>query len=158
MKKILICIATVCLISFSACGEIEDKTQDSVSASGKSAEFSVQSDVPESEENLVTVFFDNNKLHDGVKFDDSEFVSKVLDFSGMVLKNYQTTNDCDEEALKGVYLKIEQSGSEAHSLYINQGDSNFVKIDGDIYETTGGETAEFYEYATGYLKDKGYMD
>lgn len=158
MKKMLICAAALCMLMFTACEKSDDKSSDDVSSAGTSAESSVQSDPSEAEKSFVTVFFSNNKLHDGEKFDNAELVLKTSDFIGTVTKSYQQTNSSREELSKGAYLKIEQSGNEAHSLYIDQSGSNFVEIDNEVYETTCGEAAEFYEYVTGYLKNNGYME
>ncbi|MGN0622400.1 MAG: hypothetical protein ACI4JA_00450 [Oscillospiraceae bacterium] len=160
MNKLILCLAAAGVLALTACSGSDNDSSVSASSAGESAESSVQSqaDVSEPEESAVTVFTNSSKLHDGVKLDDIEFVSKTNDFISTVTKNYQSA-EVDENSSKGGYLNAElNDGGEAHSLYINQGDINFVRIDGDIYETTGGETAEFYEYATGYLKDKGYID
>lgn len=145
--SLALCILASALV-MTSCGDVD-------SSSGNDAQTGNDS-ISSKTSGGFTIRMDNNKLHDGVEFDDEELTAKAESFTSSVKTNYTPLEDYqkDEETeKKGVYISIESGETD---IYISDFSENIVRINSDVYETTGGETVAFADELIKYLTDNGY--
>jgi len=152
MKRIIILAFSVCqLFLFTACGNVdEDSSQNKVAAN---------SDVIESTSELqldsITITMDNNKLHEGVDFTDSELLKKTADFYNSVKESGKIAEpESRETVYGGDWLSIKLSDGSA--IYFESGIADYVRLGRDTYYIENDTDKGYKQYVIDYLTGEGY--
>lgn len=152
MKKVLILSFAVCqLFLLTSCGNVDDDNSQSKAAANSEVAESTES-TSEVQISSVTVTMDNNKLHEGVGFTDSELLEKTADFYNSVKENGEISEPESHEAyVGGNWMNIKLS--DGSSIYFEDGDANYVQVGRETYYTEDGSANDYKQYMLDYLAE-----
>lgn len=148
MKKIPILLSLLLLTS---CGNAS--SSDTKSSTPAFSE--VESEQTQISEKQCVLYMDDNTFSKGVVLEDKELVGTAEDFCTAVKEKYSPVAEDPSEASKGDYIELLVIDSESIvpnnidkskcelDIYIASKNGSYVSINGETYNTTDGETAEF---------------
>lgn len=155
MKKTIIIAFSVCqLFLLTACGNVDDDNSQSNAAANSETVESTES-TSELQLDSITVTMDNNKLHEGVDFTDSELLEKTADFYTSVKDSGNKSEPESHETIYGGnWLSIKLSNGSV--IYFESGIADYVRIDRDTYYIENDADKGYKQYVIDYLTEAGY--
>lgn len=147
MKKLIFAalVLSMCM-SFAACGSVDESSAPAAESSQTTSEAKLEN---------VTIRMDSSKLHEGVEFNDSEFLDKTAEFTKNVTENAEEKEpESHETVYGGDWLDIKCS--DGTSIYYEARESNYVRIGAKTYYTSDDTAKEFKEYVIDFLENGGY--
>ncbi|MBR1751409.1 MAG: hypothetical protein IJ740_11120 [Ruminococcus sp.] len=147
MLKKMILICSVCLL-LTGCGSVADSSSQAADDTSASQQLVTE----QAQTGAVVVYMDRGDYGYGKLIDDKALLEKTQQLYESIPEKYEPVEEKDFK--KGAYIKLGLSESSQEQknengflvsdekLYIPDKEDNYVRIDGKLYYTDGGEISE----------------
>jgi len=156
-KTVIFALILGQLLLLASCGNVDNDSSRSGGGSSSAAAETTESPEDTSELQLesITVRMDNQALHEGVEFTDSEVLEKTAAFYTSVKENGKIVEPESKETLIGgdwMFIDLSNGGR----LYFESGAGNYVRLGTDTYYTEDNSGDDYKSYMLDYLTQNGY--
>lgn len=162
-KTVIFALILGQLLMLASCGNVDNDSSrsggGSSSAAAETTETTETTESPEDTSELqlesITVRMDNQALHEGVEFTDSEVLEKTAAFYTSLKENGKIVEPESKETLIGgdwMFINLSDGGR----LYFESGAGNYVRLGKDTYYTEDNSGDDYKSYMLDYLSQNGY--